>query len=109
MCFGDYFQGHLAHRLAAAAAATKIWKIANCLVIPIRIENHCPIPYRVPWAESAPGLVALVRLAEAHVPVPVALNHASVVHHEEVHLEVVGARTPHLVVLWKQKRFFFYF
>ncbi len=74
--------------------------LEESLVIPTRKGNHCPIPYRVRWSQSAPGLVALVRLAEAHVPVPVALHHARVVHHEEVHLEVVGARTPHLVVLW---------
>ena len=32
---------------------------------------------------------------------PVSLGHAGVVHHEEVHLEVVGARALHLVVLCK--------
>ena len=44
------------------------------------------------------GVVALVLLAEAHVTVPVTLRHASVVHHEEVHVEVVSASALHLVV-----------
>lgn len=43
--------------------------------------------------------VAPVRLAEAHVSVAVSLRHARVVHDEVVHLEVVRARPPHLVVL----------
>jgi len=43
--------------------------------------------------------VALVLLAEAHVPVTVALGHARVVDHEEVDLEVVRARASHRVVL----------
>jgi len=43
-------------------------------------------------------VVALVFLAEAHVAVPVSLGHARVVHHEEVHVEVVGASSLHLVV-----------
>ena len=43
--------------------------------------------------------VAPVCLAEAHVSVAVSLRHARVVHDEVVHLEVVRARPPHLVVL----------
>jgi hypothetical protein len=33
----------------------------------------------------------------------VALGHASVVHHEEVHLEVVGTCSPDLVMFCKKK------
>jgi hypothetical protein len=51
------------------------------------------------------GAVALVLLAEAHVAVTVPLRHASVVHHEEVDLEVVGACPPDLVVLWNNGLF----
>jgi hypothetical protein len=49
-------------------------------------------------AVEVEGCIALVLLAEAHVPVAVTLGHAGVVHHEEVHLEVVRARSPNLVV-----------
>ena len=44
------------------------------------------------------GRVALVLLAEAHVAVPVALRHAGVIHHEEVHVKVVCARSSNLIV-----------
>ena len=49
-------------------------------------------------------MVALVFLAEAHVTVPVSLGHAGVVHHEKVHIEVVGARSLHLVVFYKKTK-----
>ena len=48
------------------------------------------------------GVVAPVRLAEAHVTVAVALDHARVVDDEVVHLEVVRARPADLIVLWKR-------
>jgi len=46
-----------------------------------------------------PPPITLVLLAEAHVAVPVSLRHTGVVHHEEVHLEVVSAGSLNLVVL----------
>ena len=49
-------------------------------------------------AVEVEGRIALVLLAEAHVAVAVTLGHAGVVHHEEVHLEVVRARSTNLVV-----------
>ena len=42
--------------------------------------------------------------ATANVAVTVALGHAGVVHHEEVHLEVVGARSTDLIMFWKKER-----
>ena len=49
------------------------------------------------------GVVTLVLLAEAHVAVPVSLGHARVVHHEEIHVEVVRASALHLVVFCNKK------
>ena len=43
--------------------------------------------------------VALIFLAEAHVTMSVALGHASVVHHEKVHFEIVCTSSLDLVML----------
>ena len=43
--------------------------------------------------------IALILLTKAHVAVPVALRHAGMVHHEEVHLKMLGAGPPDLVMV----------
>ena len=45
------------------------------------------------WPQGR-GRVAVVFLTEAHVALGVALCHADVVHHEQVDVQGVSARTP---------------